>query len=55
MEATLEMKNLGKRSGAIDAKIINRLQEIEERIPGVEYTLEYIDTMAKVNLKQKML
>jgi predicted nucleic acid-binding Zn-ribbon protein len=32
MEATLEMENLGKRSGATDASINNRIQEIEERI-----------------------
>jgi predicted nucleic acid-binding Zn-ribbon protein len=30
-EATLEMDNLGKRSGATDASITNRVQEIEER------------------------
>ena len=29
MEATLEMGNLGKRSGATDASINNRIQEIE--------------------------
>jgi hypothetical protein len=27
-----EMENLGKKSGAIDASISNRIQEIEERI-----------------------
>jgi len=36
MEATLEMDNdgVGKRSGATDASITNRIQEIEERISG---------------------
>jgi prefoldin subunit 5 len=29
-ETTLELENLGKRSGAIDASITNRMQEIEE-------------------------
>ena len=29
-ETTLEMENLGKRSGVIDASITNRVQEIEE-------------------------
>ena len=29
---TLEIENLGKRSGVIDTSITNRIQEIEERI-----------------------
>jgi hypothetical protein len=29
---TLEIENLGKRSGVIDASITNRIQEREERI-----------------------
>jgi hypothetical protein len=28
-ETTLEIENLGKKSGAIDARITNRIQEIE--------------------------
>ena len=47
MEATLEMENLGKRSGVRDASITNRVQEREERISGVDNTIGYIDTMAK--------
>jgi chromosome segregation ATPase len=35
-ETTLEIENLEKKSGAIDTSITNRLQEIEERISGVE-------------------
>jgi hypothetical protein len=31
MEATQEMENLGKSSGATDASMNNRIQEIEER------------------------
>ena len=31
-KTTLEIKNLGKRSGVIDASITNRTQEIEKRI-----------------------
>jgi hypothetical protein len=31
-ETTLEIENLGKRSGVIDVSITNRMQEIEERI-----------------------
>ena len=37
MVATLEMENLGKRSGSTDASI-NRIQEIEERLSGAEDT-----------------
>ena len=53
MEATLEMENLGKRSGATDASIISRIQEIEERISGVEGTIEDIDSIVKENTKCK--
>jgi hypothetical protein len=31
-ETTLEMENLGKRSRVIDARITNRIQEIEENL-----------------------
>jgi hypothetical protein len=44
METTLEMENLGKISGVIDASITNRIQVIEERISGAEDTIENIDT-----------
>jgi cell fate (sporulation/competence/biofilm development) regulator YmcA (YheA/YmcA/DUF963 family) len=46
---TLEIENLGKRSGAIDTSITNRIQEIEERISGAEDTIENIDTTVKEN------
>jgi hypothetical protein len=35
-EITLELEDLGKRSGVIDASITNRIQEIEERISDAE-------------------
>jgi DNA repair exonuclease SbcCD ATPase subunit len=38
-ETTLELENLGKRSGVIDASITNRIQEIEQRISGAEETI----------------
>ena len=41
-ETTLEIKNLGKQSGAIDASISNRIQEMQERISGAEDTIENI-------------
>jgi hypothetical protein len=31
-EATLEIENIGKKSGTIDASISNRIQDMEERI-----------------------
>jgi hypothetical protein len=38
------MENLRKRSGATDASIINKIQEMEERISDVEDTIEDINT-----------
>ena len=55
MEANLEMENLGKRSGIIDVSITNRIQEIEERILGVEDMVEDTDTTVKENWKHKNL
>jgi prefoldin subunit 5 len=46
-ETTLEIENLGRRSELIDANLTNRIQEIEERISGAEYTIENIDTTVK--------
>jgi predicted nucleic acid-binding Zn-ribbon protein len=50
-ETTLEIENLGNRSGVIDASISNRIQEIKERISGAEDTIENIDTTIKENAK----
>jgi hypothetical protein len=36
MKTNLKKENLGKRSGITDVSITNRIQEIEERISGVE-------------------
>ena len=55
MEATLEMENLGKRSGVTDASITNRIQEIEERISGIEDTIEDSDTTVKESTKYKKI
>ena len=38
-ETTLEIENLGNKSGATDASTTNRIQEIEERISGAEDTI----------------
>jgi hypothetical protein len=55
MEINLEVENLEKRSGIIDVNITNRIQEIEERISGVEDMEEKIDTTVKENSKHKTL
>ena len=39
MVKTLEMGNLGKRSGAIDESTTNKIHETEERTSGVEDTI----------------
>ena len=54
-ETTLELENLGKRSGLIDASITNRIQEIEGRISGAEDTIENIVTTVKENAKCKKI
>jgi hypothetical protein len=48
----LEIENLGKRSGSIDASITNRIQETEEKISGAKDTIEHIDTTIKENVKR---
>jgi chromosome segregation ATPase len=54
-ETTLEIENLGKRSGVIDASTTNRIQGIEERISGAKDTIENIDTTIKENAKCKKI
>jgi uncharacterized coiled-coil protein SlyX len=54
-ETTLEIENLGQRSGVIDTSISNRIQEIEERISGAEDTIENINTTVKENAKCKRI
>jgi hypothetical protein len=54
-EATLEIENLGKKSGTIDASISNRLQEMEERISGAEDSIENMGTTSKENAKCKKI
>jgi predicted nucleic acid-binding Zn-ribbon protein len=48
-EAILEIETLGKKSGTIDVSISNRIQEMEERISGVEDSIENIGTTIKEN------
>jgi predicted nucleic acid-binding Zn-ribbon protein len=52
-EATLEIENIGKKSGTIDVSISKRIQEMEERISGAEDSIENIGTTIKENTKCK--
>ena len=54
-ETTLEIETLGKKSGAIDASITKRIQEIEERISGAEDSIKNICTTIKENAKCKKI
>ena len=44
-----------RKSGAIDASIINRIQEMEERISGTEDSIETIGKTIKENSKYKKI
>jgi hypothetical protein len=52
-ETTLELENLGKRSGNIDASITKKIQEMEGRFSDIEDIIESIDTTVKENAKCK--
>jgi hypothetical protein len=54
-EITLEIENLGKRSGIINASNTNRIQDIEERISGGKETIENTNTTVKENEKCKRI
>jgi hypothetical protein len=53
--SSLEIENLGKKSKAKDARITNRMQDIEERISGKEDYIENNDTTIKENVKYKKI
>jgi chromosome segregation ATPase len=54
-EATLEIENIGKKSGTIDASISKGVQEMEERISGAEDSMENISTAIKETGKCKKI
>jgi chromosome segregation ATPase len=54
-EATLQIETLGMKSGSIDASIINRIQEMEERVSGSEDSIEKMGTAIKENVKRKKI
>jgi hypothetical protein len=54
-ETTVEIENLGKKSGTIDVSISNKIQEMEERDSGAEYSIGNMDTTIKENEKPKKI
>jgi hypothetical protein len=51
-EEILEMENLRKRTETTDTSITKRIQEMEDRISGIEDTIKEIDKSKKMlNLK----
>jgi hypothetical protein len=52
-DGILEMESQGKRTRWKLTSITNRVQEMEERISGVEDTIETIYTLVKENVKSK--
>jgi hypothetical protein len=54
-ETTLEIENLGKRSGVIDGSITNRTQELRERISGSEDTIKKTLTQQSKKMKNKKI
>jgi hypothetical protein len=54
-KTTLELGNVGKRSGVIDVSMTNRIQDIKDRISGAEDNIENIDTTIKENANCKKI
>lgn len=46
-EGNLQMKNSGTRTVTSEASIINRIQELEERISGIEDKIEEMDILGQ--------
>jgi hypothetical protein len=46
-ERTQEIETLGKKTGIIDVRISNRIQEMKERISGAEDFIKNMDTTIK--------
>lgn len=49
------MKNRGKRTGTTNVSIPNRIQEMEQKISGVEDTIEEISISKKMQNLKKLL
>lgn len=48
----LEIKDLGTQTGTPEANHTNKIQEIEERMSGIEDTIEEMIPQSKKNLKE---
>ena len=48
-DTTLEIENLGKKSGRIYVSISKRIEEMEERMSGAEDSIGNMDTTVKEN------
>ena len=46
-KTTLDIENLGRKSGNTDVSISNRIQEMEERISGAEDSIENMTQQSK--------
>lgn len=51
IEEIMEIENLSKQAGTIDTSIMNRIQEMHERISGVEDLTEKRDSLVNENVK----
>jgi hypothetical protein len=49
----LEIETPGKKPGTIDVSISKRINEMEEKISGTEYSIENMGTKIKENAKCK--
>jgi hypothetical protein len=47
------MESIGKRTETTDISISNKIQEMEERISGVEHTTEETDTSTNGNVRSQ--
>ena len=52
-EGIQEMENLGKQTWTTDASIPNRIQEMEERISGIDDAIEEMGSSVKENVREK--
>lgn len=52
-EGNLEMKKLGTQTGTDKARLTNKIEEMEERITGIEDSIKEMDITVKENMKSK--
>ena len=53
-EGILEKEDIGKLTGTTNKNIVNRIQEMDERLSGVKDTIQELDILIKENIKPKM-